>query len=125
MNIHRRHRPGAITTATARIGLASVVTVGGEIDVHTAPRLRAELGEALAGHADGPAFVDLTAVTFISSAGLAVLVDASEEAQRRDRPFGLVVDHFASAVLLPLQTAGLTDHFATYSDVADAIAQAR
>ena len=102
-----------------------MVTVGGEIDVHTAPRLRAELGEALADHPDGPAFVDLTAVTFISSAGLAVLVDTYEEAQRRDRPFGLVVDHFASAVLLPLQTVGLTDHFATYSDVAEAIARAR
>jgi hypothetical protein len=34
-----------------------------------------------------------------------------------------VVDHFAGATIRSLQTANLTDVFATYSDVAEAIAR--
>jgi anti-anti-sigma factor len=113
VNIYRRNQRDALTISTSRVGNASILTVGGEIDVHTVPRLRAELGDVLADRSGGPVFVDFTAVTFIGSAGLAVLVDAHDEAQRRNRAFGLVVDHFASAVTLPLQTVGLTDHFAT------------
>ena len=125
VNVYRRNQRDALTISTTRVGTASVVAVSGEIDVHTVPRLRAELGDVLTDRSGGPVFVDFTAVTFIGSAGLAVLVDTHEEAQRRNRPFGLVVDHFASAVLLPLQTVGLTDHFATYSDVAEAIARSQ
>ena len=125
MGIYSRDQRDALTIDLARIGAASVVTVGGEVDAHTAPRLRAELSQVLAEHPDGPVFVDLTTVTFIGSAGLASLVDAHAEAQQRNRPFGLVVDHFAGTVIRPLQTVGLTDLFTTYSDVAEAIAQSQ
>jgi anti-sigma B factor antagonist len=123
MDFHSRRQQDALIVSTTRTGGASVVSVGGEIDVYTAPRLRAELARVLDDFPDGPVFLDLTAVTFIGSAGLAILVDAHAQAERRSRPFGLVVDHFADAVIRPLQTAGLTGLFATYSDVAEAIAQ--
>ena len=116
-------RQDALSVGTAQIGGASVVTVGGEIDVHTVPQLRAELRDVLAGPHGGPIFVDLTAVTFIGSAGLAILVDSEAEAQQRGRRFGLVVDHSGTAVILALQTVGLTGLFATYSDLDDALAR--
>ena len=123
MDIFSRNPRDALTINIARVAAASVLTVSGEIDVHTAPRLRAELGEVFVEAPGGPVFLDLTAVTFVSSAGLAVLVDAHADAQQRGRPFGLVVDHFAGATIRSLQTANLTDVFATYSDVAEAIAR--
>ena len=50
-----------------------VVTVGGEIDVYTAPLVREKLDEQItAGRTD--IVVDLTDVTFLDSTGLGVLV---------------------------------------------------
>jgi len=112
-----------LAVTTAPVGRASLVTVSGEIDVRTAPRLRAELSEVLVGTTSGPVVVDLTAVTFISSAGLAILVDAHNEAQQRRRPLSLVVDHSTAAVTVPLQTAGLTGLIASYSTLDDALAE--
>jgi anti-sigma B factor antagonist len=123
MDFHSRRQQDALIVSSTRTGGASVVSVGGEVDVYTAPRLRAELDQVLDETPDGPVFLDLTAVTFISSAGLAVLVDAHAQAGRSSRPFGLVVDHFAAAVIRTLETAGLTGLFASYSDVAESIAR--
>jgi anti-anti-sigma factor len=52
---------------------AGSVTVTGEIDMETAPVLREALAEAAA--APGPLVVDLSAVTFLDSAGVAALFD--------------------------------------------------
>jgi anti-anti-sigma factor len=49
------------------------VVVAGEVDMASAPRLRAALSRAVA--ASGPLTVDLTAVSFLDSAGIAVLFD--------------------------------------------------
>ena len=58
----------------ARVNDAVVVRVDGELDLATAPALRAALERALA---DGDQLVvDLSAVTFIDSSGLSVLVRA-------------------------------------------------
>lgn len=53
----------------------TVVEVGGEIDLHSAPQLRAELIKAGEGTAPR-VIVDLTGVTFIDSTGIGVLVGA-------------------------------------------------
>ncbi|HEY1465939.1 MAG TPA: STAS domain-containing protein [Acidimicrobiales bacterium] len=54
---------------------ANIVTVTGEIDFSTAPRLRRALAEAL--HARGPeTVVDLSAVSFIDASGIGVLMGA-------------------------------------------------
>jgi anti-sigma B factor antagonist len=111
-----------LTISTAPLGHASLITVSGEIDMRTAPRLRTELRDVLAEPATGPVVVDLTAVTFLSSAGLAILADAHHEARRRGRPLALVVDHFTTAVIRPLQTVGLDGLVASYSVLGDASA---
>ncbi|MDH2424226.1 STAS domain-containing protein [Sphaerisporangium sp. TRM90804] len=51
----------------------TVVEVGGEIDLATAPRLHAHLARLLDG-ATGPVTLDLGAVTFMDARGLAALV---------------------------------------------------
>ena len=58
-----------------RTGAASVVEVGGEVDLHSASALREELLKAAEG--EKPCIVvDLSRVSFIDSTGLGVLVGA-------------------------------------------------
>jgi anti-sigma B factor antagonist len=65
-----------------------VISVTGEIDVATAPRLAA----ALAQPADSPAIVvDLTNVEFLDSSGLNVLAARAQEASREGGRFRVVV----------------------------------
>lgn len=112
----------SLTVTTAPVGRAALVTVSGPVDMHTAPRLQDELRGALAAPSSGPVVVDLTAVTFLGSAGLAVLVDAQHEAGDRQRSLALVVDHFRPAVVRPLEAAGLAGLFKSYAVLDDALA---
>ena len=59
--------------STAVVGSEATVTVRGEVDVYTAPRLRESLYQAVA---DGipKVVLDLTDMTFIDSTGLGVIV---------------------------------------------------
>nr|WP_042181781.1 STAS domain-containing protein [Kibdelosporangium sp. MJ126-NF4]CEL13765.1 Anti-sigma F factor antagonist (spoIIAA-2); Anti-sigma B factor antagonist RsbV [Kibdelosporangium sp. MJ126-NF4] len=56
-----------------------VLAVRGEIDTVTAPQLQAGVRQALPG-AGRALVVDLSGVTFLSSAGLSVLVQAHQQA---------------------------------------------
>lgn len=79
---------------------ANIVTVAGEIDFSTAPRLRQALVEVL--HARGPeTVVDLSAVSFIDASGIGVLMGAANLAhseggqlvlRRPSRPVLLLLD---------------------------------
>jgi anti-sigma B factor antagonist len=61
-----------MTADTARVGSAVVLTVGGEVDLHTAPQLVDTVVAALHPPGGGvPA--GLTGVAFLSSAGLGTL----------------------------------------------------
>ena len=64
------------------------VTVGGELDLASAPRLR----EALRASADAAreVLLDLSAVTFIDSSGLSLLVAVDAESRADGFGFGLV-----------------------------------
>ena len=73
-----------MTTDTARVGSAVVLTVGGEVDLHTAPELVDTVVAALHRPAGVPptatvvsVVADLTGVAFLSSAGLGTLVALS------------------------------------------------
>jgi anti-sigma B factor antagonist len=55
----------------------TVVDVGGEVDVETAPRMRAALAAAV--DAGLPVVVDLGAVTFMDSFGFGVLAAAHQQ----------------------------------------------
>ena len=61
---------------------ATVVEVAGEIDLYSAPGLRAELGRAVETSDSAPRIVvDLSGVTFLDSTGVGVLVGALKGAR--------------------------------------------
>lgn len=66
-------RPVDFTAETAQVGDRFVVTATGELDVHSAPALSAEV-DPLSSRAGAAIVVDLTGVGFVDSTGLGVLV---------------------------------------------------
>ena len=84
---------------------SSVVAVAGEIDMATAP----ELANVLNDFAQESVVVDLSAVTFIDSSGLATLADA----QKRMRHAGgqLAIDRVQPSVQKLFEITRLTELF--------------
>lgn len=85
-------------------GSGAVVTAAGEIDSTSAPVLRERL-EALLQSEVTEFTVDLTAVTFLDSAGLCVLAAAHRSAARQDVTMRVLAS--SRAVIRPLQITGL------------------
>ena len=102
------------------VGGCVVLTVVGEIDAVTAPSLLAQIRSSLVDIGRGPLVVDLTAVTFMGSAGLAVLVSAAKDAGQRGVPLRIAADQ-ARPVLRPLEVTGLDDVLPIYGTLRDAL----
>jgi anti-sigma B factor antagonist len=100
---------------------AHVIAVAGEVDIVTAPTLRAALGRALASAGPRPVVLDLSRVGYLASIGIAVLVHAHRLAQRRSRALRLVVDPACPAVTRPLGVTGVDALLDTYGDLASAV----
>lgn len=66
---------------TIRSGEEVVVTISGDVDAETSPRLEAELTSLFAGGARSM-IVDVEAVSFLGSSGLSVLIGAHRTADR-------------------------------------------
>jgi anti-sigma B factor antagonist len=66
-----------------------LLTVTGELDIATAPRMMAALNEAFTDM-DAPLVVDLSRVVFMDSTGLALLMNARGRASRLKRGFAIV-----------------------------------
>ena len=73
---------------TSRNGV-DVVLVEGEIDIATAPRLISVLNETVVG-AVRSVIVDLSAVGFMDSTGLALLINAHRRLTRRRKGFAVI-----------------------------------
>ena len=86
-----------------------VVAVHGDVDVHSAPRLRAALSEAIDEHRGRHVVVDLEGVEFIDSAGLGVLLGGRERARGADGDLTLVAT--GQGVVRVLELTGLTRVF--------------
>ena len=84
------------------------LTVVGEVDAFTAPRLRPSIASQLEGQ-PRELVLDLSAVEFLGSAGLAALVET--QALARDRDVALRLIATSRAVIRPLQGTGLIDLF--------------
>jgi anti-sigma B factor antagonist len=113
-----------VTITPVRTGTVSVLTVSGEIDLTSGPRLRAALDEVLddpGAAAPTGVVVDLTAVSFLGSAGLAVLVDAHEHATQRGIALKVVIDGPGSAVARAFQAAAIHEHLDLRHSVGDAL----
>ncbi len=96
---------------------AAVLHVVGEIDTLTAPLLRAQLEHQVPA---APLLVlDLTEVTFLGSAGLAVLVAAKDDAELRQHRLRIVPG--SRIVVRALQATGLLTIFDTAGSVREAL----
>ena len=72
-----------ITTSVAHRDGAAVVSVGGEIDLSTAPAFEEAIAEAL--EVNPPVLaIELSEVTFMASVGLRILAATNEKARRID-----------------------------------------
>ena len=67
----------------------TVITLPGESDAFTAPRVRSDLATALGG--DTPLVVDLSQATFIDSTIVGVLLESLAEYERLERPLRLLL----------------------------------
>jgi anti-sigma B factor antagonist len=68
-----------------------VLSVGGEVDLASVPRLRDRLVRLTTEHPGRPAIVDLDGVTFVDSAGLGVLVGGQRRARAHGGELHLVI----------------------------------
>ena len=100
-----------------------VVAVTGEVDLDTAPRLREAVAVALDEVEGGTCVLDLTEVTYLGSAGLTALVDATREAAARSEPLRIVVDA-NRPVIRPIEITGLDQVLHLYHSVEEAVAAA-
>jgi anti-sigma B factor antagonist len=106
-----------ITTSVAHREGVAVVSVGGEIDLSTAPAFEAVIAEAL--EEDPPVLViDLSEVTFIASVGLRVLA-ATQEKVGKSIQLAVVADHAAAS--RPMQLTGLDNVISLYPTVDEAL----
>ena len=78
-----------LTLATREVGGRTVVAVGGEIDVYTAPKLRDKITE-LVGAGVYHLVIDLEGVEFLDSTGLGVLVGGLKKVRAHDGSLQLV-----------------------------------
>jgi len=108
-----------LSLSTRTVGDRTVVEVGGEIDVYTAPKLREQLVE-LVNDGSFHLVVDMEGVDFLDSTGLGVLVGALKRVRTHDGDLSLVCDE--PRILKVFEITGLTKVFAMYADVDQAVA---
>src|SRR3954452_23436677 len=81
--------PVELSVTSRQEGTRTVIAVGGEIDVYTAPSLRERLNELVAaGHYD--LIVDMEKVEFLHSTGLRVVAGALKRVRSYDGTLSLV-----------------------------------
>lgn len=97
-----------------------VVAVSGEVDTDTAPILSKAIIDYVDQAGRGPCILDLTAVTFLDSAGLTVLLDATLRAEGQRAPLRIVVDS-NRPVIRPIEITGLDKELTLYHTVEEAL----
>jgi anti-sigma B factor antagonist len=96
-----------VAISTRTVDNAEVVTVSGVVDAATAAEVTAAF-EQVFDAAPAAVVVDLCAVSFLASAGMTVLIKASEQARERaGSTVGFAVVADGSAIRRPLTIVGL------------------
>jgi anti-sigma B factor antagonist len=100
-----------------------VVSVGGEIDSSTAPAFDAVIGEVLDEHPHLPVLViELSAVTFMASAGLRILAATHEKLCKSGQ---LAVVASNPVVGRAIQLSGLDQLISLYPSLVEALMKAQ
>ena len=118
-----------MSAVTTRVGPAVVLTVGGEVDLHSAPELVDAVVAALhlpgggvpAGGPVDAVVADLTGVVFLSSAGLGTLVALSSRLAEDGIALRLVAGE-NKAVTRPWTAMHLGEVLPLYPDLPTALA---
>jgi anti-sigma B factor antagonist len=108
-----------LTLSTREVDGTTVVSVGGEIDVYTAPKLREQLID-LVSSGNYDLVVDLEAVEFLDSTGLGVLVGGLKKVRAHDGSLQLVCTQ--DRLLKIFRITGLAKVFAIHGSAEEAIA---
>ncbi|MDX6285929.1 MAG: anti-sigma factor antagonist [Frankiales bacterium] len=108
-----------LSLATRTEGDRTVVSVGGEIDVYTAPKLREQLID-LVSAGNYHLVVDMESVDFLDSTGLGVLVGGLKRVRAHDGSLELVCTQ--ERILKIFRITGLTKVFPIHASVDEAIA---
>lgn len=105
--------------ATSVVGGKTVVSVAGEIDVYTAPKLRDLITELVSDEAYH-LVVDMTGVEFLDSTGLGVLVGGLKKVRSHDGSLQLVCS--SPRLLKIFRITGLSKVFVIHDTVEAACA---
>jgi anti-anti-sigma factor len=109
---------GTLTVATVSHGDIVALTVWGSIDLLTVSQLTEAVDEAVAGRPEG-LIIDLTYTDFLSSAGMAALVNAHDSVMDTGGRFGVVADGPSTA--RPIKLVGLDQTISLYATIEDAL----
>ncbi len=99
----------------------TIVAVGGEIDVYTAPKLRDKITELVAA-GSYHLVVDMEAVEFLDSTGLGVLVGGLKKVRAHDGSLSLICNQ--DRLLKIFRITGLAKVFVIHGSTEDALARA-
>jgi len=112
-----------VTLGVEKAATGTVLRIGGELDLQTVPELQAGLTDVVAA-TTGAVVADLTAVQFLSSSGLRLLLGLRSELAEQGRPLRLVVGE-NRAVTRPLLITGLDRLMELHPDLDSALAAGR
>lgn len=108
-----------LTLAHRKDGDRTILEVGGEIDVYTAPKLRERLVDLIGeGHCD--IIIDMAGVEFLDSTGLGVLVGGLKRVRSHDGQLALVCPQ--ERIYKIFRITGLTKVFPMYDTIDEALA---
>ena len=98
----------------------TIIEVGGEIDVYTAPKLRDKITE-LVGTGEYDLVIDMEKVDFLDSTGLGVLVGGLKKVRAHDGSMRLICNQ--ERLLKIFRITGLAKVFVIHGSRADALAE--
>ncbi|HEX6151000.1 anti-sigma factor antagonist [Nocardioides sp.] len=108
-----------LTLTTREADGKTIVAVGGEIDVYTAPKLRDKITE-LVGSGSYHLVVDMQEVEFLDSTGLGVLVGGLKKVRAHDGSLQLVCNQ--DRLLKIFRITGLAKVFMIHESADEALA---
>ncbi|MDT5229414.1 MAG: anti-sigma factor antagonist [Mycobacterium sp.] len=110
--------PCPLKLAERRDGNAVVLSAEGIVDMAAAPALTDQI-RAILRERPAALVVDLTAVNFLATAGLSVLMEANRRSEELAIPFRVVAQ--GPVTVKPMQLLGIDDLLAIYPTVSTAL----